>query len=70
MSNIINSAVGEPCLNSSLVSNGNIEDAMLFLDRVDAGLNTTDDEHVFDALRYWMGEVFAARNYKQAAKDT
>ena len=64
---IIQSKVDEPCLHSPLISEGNIHDAMLHLDYVDARLVSSSAEAVIDALRYWMGEVFAGTHQSEQA---
>jgi hypothetical protein len=62
---VVKSDVDESCLDSGLIAGGNIHDAMLFLDYVDAGLAAASSEQVLDALRYWMGKQFAKEFYKQ-----
>lgn len=61
----IKSKVDEECLASGLIASGNVHDAMYYLDLVEAGINRASDEQIIDALRYWMGEAFAAKHYKQ-----
>lgn len=65
MVDTVNSKVDEPCLDSGLISSGNIQDAMRFLDQVDTGISWVSEEQMIDALRYWMGEAFASKYHKQ-----
>lgn len=46
----------------SLISNGDPDMALHYVDRLDAGIDSASKEEVIDALRFWVGEADYYKN--------
>lgn len=51
----------------SLISNGDPDMALHYVDRLNAGIDSASKEEVIDALRFWVGE---ADYYKNTRADS
>lgn len=49
----------------SLISNGDPDMALHYVDRLDAGIDSASKEEVIDALRFWVGEADYYKNTRE-----